>query len=151
MHGNITSPNPKFISSVMEQSEYFDEEISKRLTLNTIPRQKSRMHLKNYAQKAKPSSVISDYLIQFLIEPSSANVKLEQMRKLKRCCKNFDEKIFCNDIQKTNWKEHCSNTDSNVVLEHFLQIINKLLDKHAPYIMQKYIQTFDNGGHSKFH
>ena len=88
----------------MEQSEYFDEEISKRLTLNTIPRQKSIMHLKNYAQKAKPSSVISDYLIQFLIEPSSANVKLEQMRKLKRCCKNFDEKIFVMTYKKPTGK-----------------------------------------------
>ena len=54
MHGYITSPYPKFISSVMKQSEYFDEEIWKRLTLNTIPRQNSIMHLKNYAQKIKP-------------------------------------------------------------------------------------------------
>ena len=57
------------------------------------------------------SSVISDHLIQFLIETSSANAKLEQTCKPKRYYKN-------------------------------LQIINKLLDKHAPYIMQKYCSSF---------
>ena len=31
------------------------------------------------------SSVISDHLIQFLIEPSSSNAKLEQTCKLQRC------------------------------------------------------------------
>ena len=29
--------------------------------------------------------------------------------------------------------KNTNNPDSNVVLEHFLQIINKLLDKHALY------------------
>ena len=36
------------------------------------------------------SSVISDHLIQFLIEPSSTNAKLEQTCKLQRCYKNID-------------------------------------------------------------
>ena len=36
-----------------------------------------------------------------------------------------------------NWKVHCSNPDSNVALERFLQILNKLLDKNSPYIMLK--------------
>ena len=32
MHGNrIVSPNPKFISSVIKQSEYFDEEILEKV------------------------------------------------------------------------------------------------------------------------
>ena len=32
MHGNrIVSPNPKFTSSVIKQSEYFDEEILKKV------------------------------------------------------------------------------------------------------------------------
>ena len=38
--------------------------------------------------------------------------------------------------------ERCSNPDSNVALEHFLQIINKLLDKHAPCIMSKSRSSF---------
>ena len=78
------------------------------------------------------SSVISDHLIQFLIELSSTNAKLEQTCKLQRCYKNFDKTKFKN----------CSNPDSNVALEHFLQIINKLLDKHAPYAMSKPRSSF---------
>ena len=58
------------------------------------------------------TSVISDYLIQFLIGPSSTNAKLEQTYKLQRCYKNFDA------------------------------IINKLLDKHAPYVMSKSRSSF---------
>ena len=79
------------------------------------------------------NSVISDQLIQFLIEPSSSNAKLQQTCKLQRYCKNVDQAKFKNDLHKISWKEHCSNPDSDVVLEHFLQIINKCLDKHAPY------------------
>ena len=37
------------------------------------------------------SSIISDHLIQFLIEPSATNTKLEQTFKLQRCYKNFDK------------------------------------------------------------
>ena len=88
------------------------------------------------------SSVISDHLIQFLIEPSSTNVKLEQTCKLQQCYKNFDKTKFKNDLHKISWKEHCSNPDSNVALEHFLQIISKLLDKHAPYGMSKSCSSF---------
>ena len=35
------------------------------------------------------SSIMSDLLIQFLIEPSATNAKLEQTRKLQRCHKNL--------------------------------------------------------------
>ena len=88
------------------------------------------------------SCVISDHLIQFLIEPSSSNAKLEQTCKLQRCHKNFDMEKFKNDLHKISWKEHCSNPLSNVALEHFLQTINKLLDKHAPYVMSKSRSSF---------
>ena len=68
-------------------------------------------------------------MIQFLIKPSSTNAKLEQTCKLQRCYKNFDKTDFKNDLHKLNWKEHCRNPDSNVVLKNFLQIISKLLNK----------------------
>ena len=88
------------------------------------------------------SSIISDHLIQFLIESSATNAKLEQTCKLQRCYKNFNKTKFKNDLQKISWKEHCSNPDSNVVLEYFLQIINKLLGKHAPHVMSKPRSSF---------
>ena len=88
------------------------------------------------------SSVISDLLIQFLIEPSSSNPKLEQTCKLQRCYKNFDQAKLKNYLHKISWKEHCSNPDSNVALENFWQIINKLLDKHDLYLMSKYHSSF---------
>ena len=62
--------------------------------------------------------------------------------KLQRSYKNFDQKKSKNDLQNISWKEHCSNPDSNVALEHFLQIINKLPDKHAPYIMSRSCSSF---------
>ena len=88
------------------------------------------------------SFVISDHLIQFLIEPSSYNATLEQTSKLQRYYKNFDKAKFKNDLHKISWKGHCSNPDSNVALEHFLQIIYKLLDKHAPYVTSKSRSSF---------
>ena len=88
------------------------------------------------------SFVISDHLIQFLIEPSSYNATLEQTSKLQRYYKNFDKAKFINDLHKISWKEDCSNPDSNVALEHFLQIIYKLLDKHAPYVTSKSRSSF---------
>ena len=67
------------------------------------------------------SYFISDHVIQFLIQPSSSNAKLEQTCKLQRCYKNFDKAKSNNDPHKISWKEHCSNPDSNVALEHFLK------------------------------
>ena len=55
-----------------------------------------------------PCSVISDHLIQFLIEPSS----------------------FMHS--SSNCQEHCNNPDPNVFMEHFLKIVHTLLDGHAP-------------------
>ena len=65
------------------------------------------------------SSIISDHLIQFFIEPSATNAKLEQTFKLQKCYKNFDKIKFKNDLLKISWKEHCSNPDSNVAQNDF--------------------------------
>ena len=67
------------------------------------------------------SSVISDHLIQFLIEPSSINAKLEQTFKVQRYYKNYKTKFKSNLLKISSRKEHCSDADSNVTLEHFLQ------------------------------
>ena len=48
------------------------------------------------------SSVISNHLIQLLIEPSSSNAKFEQTYQLQRCYKNFDKAKFKNDLHKIN-------------------------------------------------
>ena len=40
------------------------------------------------------SSIVSDSLIQFLIEPSATNARLEQTCKLQRYYKNFDRTKF---------------------------------------------------------
>ena len=46
------------------------------------------------------SCVISDDLIQFLIEPSLSNAKLEQTCIVQRCYKKFDKAKFKNDLHK---------------------------------------------------
>ena len=68
------------------------------------------------------SSIISDHLIQFFIEPSATNAKLEQTCKLQRCYKDFDKTKSKNNLHKISWKEHCSNSDSSVALEHFCKL-----------------------------
>ena len=47
------------------------------------------------------SSIISNHIIQFLVEPSAANVKLEQTLKLQRCYKNSDKTKFKNGLTKS--------------------------------------------------
>ena len=102
------------------------------------------------------SSVISDHLIQFLIEPSSTNAKLEQTCKLQLCYKNFDKTKFKNDLPKISWKEHCSNPDSNVALKNFLKIIKKTSRQTCSIRNVKvslffHIQALDKHSNSKFH
>ena len=72
-----------------------------------------------------------------LIQPSLSNTKLEKTYKLQRSFENFDKTKFRNDLYKTNRKDHYNNPDSNMALKHFQQVIKKLLNKHAPYIMPK--------------
>ena len=79
------------------------------------------------------SSIISDHLIQFLIEPSKFTEKSPQMVYRQRCYKHFDKLQFRVDLIKVNWGSFCHDPDSNSAFEHFLKIVEKLLDKHAPY------------------
>ena len=65
--------------------------------------------------------VISDHLIQFLIQSTLTNAKLEQACKLQICYKNFD-KINLKMTYTKSAGKNTSNSDSNVALEHFLQI-----------------------------
>ena len=48
------------------------------------------------------NSIILDQLIEFLIEISLTNAKLEQTCKLQRCYKNFDKTKFRNNLDKIN-------------------------------------------------
>ena len=79
------------------------------------------------------SSIISDHLIQFLIEPSKFTEKSPQMVYRQRCYKHFDKLQFRADLIKVNWGSFCHDPDPNSAVEHFLKIVEKLLDKHAPY------------------
>ena len=79
------------------------------------------------------SSIISDHLIHFLIEPSKFTEKSPQMVYRQRCYKHFDKLQFRADLIKVNWGSFCHNPDPNSAVEHFLKIVEKLLDKHAPY------------------
>ena len=79
------------------------------------------------------SSIISDHLIQFLIEPLDFSEKSSKMINRQRCYKNFDKLKFKADLVKFNWDGFCLTSNPNDSLAHFLKILNKLLDKHAPY------------------
>ena len=77
------------------------------------------------------SSIISDHLIQFLIEPSKFTKKSPQMVYRERCYKNFDKLYFRADLMKVNWGSFCDDPDPHSAVEHFLKIVENLLDKHA--------------------
>ena len=79
------------------------------------------------------SSIISDKLIQFLIEAIDFSEKSSKMINRQRCYKNFDKLKFKADLVKFNWDGFCLTSNPNDSLAHFLKILNKLLDKHAPY------------------
>ena len=51
---------------------------------------------------------------------------------------NFDKLKFKEDLVKVNWDGFCLNINPNDAFVHFLKIVNKLLDKHAPYKTIKY-------------
>ena len=55
-----------------------------------------------------------------------------------RCYKNFDKLQFRTDLIKVNRGSLCHDPYPNSALEHFLKIVEKLLDKHAPYKNIKY-------------
>ena len=48
-------------------------------------------------------SVISDNLIQFLVEPSSYMSNSSKEKIIKRCYKKFDKEKFKSDLEKVNW------------------------------------------------
>ena len=79
------------------------------------------------------NSIISDYLIQFLIEPSKFAKKWPQMVYRQGCYKNFGKLQFRADLIKVNWGSFCHDPDPNSAAKHFLKTAEKLLDKHAPY------------------
>ena len=68
------------------------------------------------------SSIISDHLIQFLIEPSKFTKKSPQMVYRQRCYKNFDKLQFRVDLIKVNWGSFCHDSDPNSAVEHFLKM-----------------------------
>ena len=55
-----------------------------------------------------------------------------------RCYKNFDKLKFKADFAKVIWDGFCLTSNPNNALAHLLKIVNKLLNKHAPYKTIKY-------------
>ena len=80
-------------------------------------------------------------MIQFLIEPLDFSEKSSKMINRQRCYKNFDKLKFKADLVKVNWDGFCLTSNPNDALVHFVKIVNKLLDKHAPYKIIKYSKT----------
>ena len=79
------------------------------------------------------SSIISDHLIQFLIGSLDFSEKSSKIGNRQRCFKIFGKLKFKTDLVKINWDGFCYNSNPNDALAHFLKIINKFLDKRAPY------------------
>ena len=94
---------------------------------------------------------ISDHLAQFLIYPEqNANKCINEKTKYKRNYKKINEEKFEQDVEDINWVEALKVNDKNGDTSpgNFLQIINSLLEKHAPLeqITKKEIKTKTNHG-----
>ena len=87
------------------------------------------------------SSIISEHRIQFLIEPSKFTKKSPQMVYKQRCYKIFGKLQFRADLIKVNWDSFCHDLDPNSAVEHSLEIVERLLDKHAPYKNIKHLKA----------
>ena len=61
-------------------------------------------------------SLVSDHLIQFPIEPSSYICTSFKEKISKRCYKNFDKEKFQADLGKVNWRKHCNDILTQIVL-----------------------------------
>ena len=95
MHGSrILSPNPKFISSVIKQSEYFDEEFIKKVNnkyytpteFNNLPNEPSTKKKKNLYMHLNISS-ISYYHLELYNLVSDMKIKPKKLEFLKVDCK----------------------------------------------------------------
>ena len=86
-------------------------------------------------------SITSDHLIQFLIEAIDFSEKSPKMINRQRCYKNFDKLKLKTDLVKINWDGFCLTSNPNDDLANFFKVVNKLLDKHAPYKTIKYSKT----------
>ena len=78
---------------------------------------------------------ISDNLVQFLIYPEqNAKICLNEKRKYKKNYQKINKGKSEQDLEHINWVEALKINNQNVdtSLGNFLQIINYLLEKHAP-------------------
>ena len=77
------------------------------------------------------TTVISDHFCQFVSLPIADNV--ENLKK-KQFGRNFDMKIFSQDIKNVNWENilEIEKRDPNLSLEKLLTKMNTILDKHLP-------------------
>ncbi|MGL5507016.1 MAG: endonuclease/exonuclease/phosphatase family protein [Paraclostridium sp.] len=53
---------------------------------------------------------------------------------LSRAYKRFNQDLFINEVQSVQWSEVCQENDVNIALNTFMDIITKIVDKHAPII-----------------
>ena len=75
---------------------------------------------------------ISDQLAQFLITSYQVNSETKPKKILTRTFKSFVQDNFKHDLQNIDWKYTLDIHlyDANHSFEHFLKIINEILDKH---------------------
>ena len=92
------------------------------------------------------TTVISDHFCQFVSLPIADNVE----NKKKQFGRNFDKKIFSQDIKNVNWENilEIEKRDPNLRLEKLLTKMNTILDKHLPLkkLSKQEILQRDNPG-----
>ncbi|XP_065642863.1 uncharacterized protein LOC136074468 [Hydra vulgaris] len=77
---------------------------------------------------------LADHLIQFIAIPSRKFEKIH-LKIHRRCFKNFNKKLFLEQLKVTDWDPVIQEENKNInnSTTNFLEIIKKLLDYHAPF------------------
>ena len=79
------------------------------------------------------TAVILDHFCQFVSPPIVDNAE-NKKKQFGRNLRNFDKKIFSQDIKNVNWENilEIEKRDPNLSLEKLLTKMNTILDKHLP-------------------
>ena len=88
---------------------------------------------------------ISDHLAQFIIFKICNQTFIKVPKPPKRNFKNINPELFILDILEVDWSKHLklNKNDATLSTSKFLNIIDAILDRHAPYMKPSINKKFN--------
>ena len=121
----------RFLNSLQSYHLYQPEYNSATLIDNIFTNK-----LDNYSLSGNIVSDLTDHLSQFCISLSSSTEIIQTAKVVTRDYSKFSNSKFLHDISLLNWNLVLpdSNNDVNNLFSTFYNKLNKLVNKHAPFI-----------------